>query len=620
VKILERTNLRQRHDLIRGVIVGVALLVIIVYEGAEWTWQIQSPRSLWTTLDAFVLALLGALAYFSVDRILRGVEDREALKVRLESSELELDRALKRQSTLLRISQTFLDAGDEDEVVESALHLARELLAIRGASFVPLDENAWPQGAKSLGEIPFTEAGAWLEYLASPGVRQECADCQNREELTHTCPLLKGAFEGAVGVYCIPLRRGESDYGVFNLFMSKESVLGEDEQALLKTLMDETAIALESVRMRQRSMAALHQLQILREKTDLNGLLADLLISLRDTLEADYVLVSLREGSSQPKKTEISKGIDIPEGARHLIDGVLQSVATSKEPVLLENTVGAMAAAAGVHAIVAAPLVVTEGEAGKPALGVILAASRRARAFSQRQLSILQMIAGQVSLVVQNVRLVAQLEYKTMIEERMRLAREIHDGLAQTLGFLKLKAAQMRTFLEQGDDELLRQAVETSYEVLAEAYLDARQAIDGLRVSSREGFEDWLQQTVEEFQEYTGLVVNLCDPELASGLSPEVQAQLIRIVQEALSNVRKHAGARQVDISCHLLDEELVMEIHDDGAGFNVEEVPGPSQHGLRGMRERAELIDAELQVVSQPDRGAAVVVRLPLPARENLA
>jgi two-component system nitrate/nitrite sensor histidine kinase NarX len=116
------------------------------------------------------------------------------------------------------------------------------------------------------------------------------------------------------------------------------------------------------------------------------------------------------------------------------------------------------------------------------------------------------------------------------------------------------------------------------------------------------------------------MVVDLCDPELASGLSPEVQAQLIRIVQEALSNVRKHAGARRVDISCNLVGEELVMEIHDDGAGFNVEDVPGPSQHGLRGMRERAELIGAELQVVSQPDRGTAVVVRLPVQAKEGLA
>jgi two-component system nitrate/nitrite sensor histidine kinase NarX len=619
VKKLDQTNIRQRHNLIRWAVVAIAFLVIAVYEGVEWAWQVQSPRNLWMTLDGFVLGLVGVLVYLSVDRILRLGEAHAVLEARLANSEVALDKALQRQNTLLHISQSFLDADDEDEVVEVALHLVRELLSLRGASFVPLDENARPLAASSVGDIPFTEASAWLEYLASPGVRQACADCQNQEELTHICPLLKGSFEGALGVYCLPLRRGDQEYGIFNLFMPQKTRLDEDAQALLKTLMDETAITLESVRMRQRAMAALHQMQILREKTDLNGLLADLLGSLRDTLEADYVLVSLREGSSQPKKIEISKGIDIPEGARHLIDGILQSVATSKEPVLLENAVGAMASAAGVHAIVAAPLVVPEDGTEKAALGVILAASRRARAFSQRQLSVLQMIAGQVSLVVQNVRLVAQLEYKTMIEERMRLAREIHDGLAQTLGFLKLKTAQMRSYLEQGDEELLRQAVDTCYEVLAEAYLDARQAIDGLRVSSKEGFEGWLQQTVDEFQEYTGIVVEVRDPEIAAGLSPEVQAQLIRIVQEALSNVRKHAGARRVNITCRLLGEELIVEIHDDGAGFNVEDVPGPSQHGLRGMRERAELIDADLQVVSQSDLGTAVCLRLPMSEKERL-
>jgi two-component system nitrate/nitrite sensor histidine kinase NarX len=150
--------------------------------------------------------------------------------------------------------------------------------------------------------------------------------------------------------------------------------------------------------------------------------------------------------------------------------------------------------------------------------------------------------------------------------------------------------------------------------------LDARQAIDGLRISSREGFEGWLRQTVDEFQEYTGMVVEVCHPEVAASLSPEVQAQLIRIVQEALSNVRKHSGARRVDITCRSLGEELVMEIHDDGTGFNVEDVPGPSQHGLRGMRERAELIGADLQVISKPSEGTAVSVRLPLEEKESLA
>lgn len=613
-------NRRQRHNAVRIGIAAAALLLIIVYESFEWTWQTGWPRGWWTALDTFALALLGALAYLSVDRVLRLVEEREALKVQLGRTESELNEARQRQGTLLRISQMYLNASDEDEVVALALNLSRELLGARGASFVPLDENAQPLEARSMGEIPFTESRSWLEYLASPGVREACSACQNLEQLTHVCPLLKDAYQDATGVYCIPLRRGEQDYGILNLFLPHSSGLDDEAQLLLRTLMDETTIALENVRMRQRAMLALHQLQKLRAKTDLNSLLADLLVSLRDTLEADYVLVSILDGESGAQKTEVSIGADIPENARHLINGILQSVTTSKEPVLIESTSGGMASAAGLHAMLAAPLVVQETSKEGQALGAILVASRRARAFGQRQLSILQMIAGQVSLVVQNVRLLAQLEYKTMIEERMRLAREIHDGLAQTLGFLKLKTAQMRAYLEQGEADLLQEAVDTCYSVLAEAYQDARQAIDGLRISSKEGFGEWLQQTVDEFQGYTGMIVDVCDSEIVAGLLPEVQAQLIRIVQEALSNVRKHAKARQVEIDCQRLGASIIMEIHDDGEGFNVEDVPGPSQHGLRGMRERAELIGADFQVVSQPNQGTTVRISLPLQEREKLA
>lgn len=620
MKKWENLSLSQRHNLVREGFAVIALLVIIVYEGLEWTWQSGSPRSLWATIDAFVLVIAGALAYFMVSRFLHMIEEREALKASLARSKMELDEARHRQSTLLHISQMFLDAGDEDEVVERALHLSRELLGARGASFVPLDENARTQAAKSLGEMPFKEASAWLEYLASPGVREACASCKNQEQLTHTCPLLKDTFRDAMGVYCVPLRRGELDYGILNLFLPREAELDEDAQSLLKTLLDETAIALESVRMRQRAMISLRQLHILHEKTDLNGLLADLLAGLRDTLEADYALVTLNEGGFLAGRTEVSSGLDVPQLARPLIDGVLQSVLTSKEPVLLENAAGGIAAAAGVHALVAAPLVVPEAGVDEPALGVILAASKRSRAFSQRQLSILQMIAGQVSLVVQNVRLVAQLEYKTMIEERMRLAREIHDGLAQTLGFLKLKTAQMRSYLERGEDDLLHQALDTCFDALTEAYQEARQAIDGLRISSKEGFTEWLQQTVAEYQGATDTVVELCESEVDTCLPPEVQLQLIRVVQEALSNVRKHARARRVEITYRQVNDEMVMEIHDDGMGFSIEDVPGPSQHGLRGMRERAELVGADLQVTSQPGRGTTISLRLPLPKKEEVA
>ena len=619
MKNQEKTSIQRRHNRIRWVVGAIALVAIAIDEGLELRWPGVVGQGLWNVLDVFFLAIIGASAYFCVDRILRLIEERTLLNDRLAEAGRALSEARQRQSTVVRISQMFLDASDEDEVIDLAMNLSRELLGARGVAFVPLDENAQPMGAKSLGDIPFSEASAWLEYLASPGVREACTSCNDREQVKHSCPLLVNAFQNATGVYCVPLRRDDQDFGILNLFMPPEAGVDADAQDLLKTIVDESTIALESVRMRQKAMTTLRQIQSLREKTDLNNLLKDLIEGLRDTLEADYVLVTLQEQGGSPGRGEVSIGAELPENGRHLVDGILQSVKTSHEPVLLENAAGSMASSAGMRAIVAAPLLVQEAGAEDSLLGVILAASRRARAFKQRQLSILQMIAGQVSLVIQNVRLVAQLEYKTMIEERMRLAREIHDGLAQTLGFLKLKTAQMRHYIELEDDELLRDAVDTSYNVLTEAYQDARQAIDGLRISSKDGFGGWLQQTVDEFQEYSGAVVTVCDPEIAANLPPEVNAQLIRIIQEALSNVRKHSGAKRVEITCRQAGGDIFLEISDDGVGFNVEDVPGPSQHGLHGMRERAELIDADLQVISQFTQGTVVRLRLPFQEKEGL-
>jgi two-component system nitrate/nitrite sensor histidine kinase NarX len=206
-----------------------------------------------------------------------------------------------------------------------------------------------------------------------------------------------------------------------------------------------------------------------------------------------------------------------------------------------------------------------------------------------------------------------------MIRERTRLAREIHDGLAQTLGFLKLKIAQMKNYIADGEIDLMRQTADTCYDVLAEAYQDARTAIDGLRVTPSEGgLGGWLSQTLREFEEISGIRSTLCEPVAAVVLQPEVHAQLIRIVQEALNNVRKHSGASSVQVSCVELSGDLVLEIYDDGHGFRLEDIPSPYQHGLRGMRERAELIGADFQLIGLPDQGTTVRLCLPLGFKEK--
>ncbi len=121
----------------------------------------------------------------------------------------------------------------------------------------------------------------------------------------------------------------------------------------------------------------------------------------------------------------------------------------------------------------------------------------------------------------------------------------------------------------------------------------------------------WLEQLMGEFESSSGLTV---ERSIATGeeLSPEVQAQMIRILQEALSNIRKHAHAQRVWVSLHEWEGDLILEVGDDGQGFDPSEMPELSRYGLRGMRERAEFIGADLQVTSHPRQGTVVRLRLP--------
>ncbi|MEJ2559198.1 MAG: ATP-binding protein [Anaerolineae bacterium] len=117
---------------------------------------------------------------------------------------------------------------------------------------------------------------------------------------------------------------------------------------------------------------------------------------------------------------------------------------------------------------------------------------------------------------------------------------------------------------------------------------------------------------LEDFHNLSGIQVEMTTrPELV--LPPEVQAQLLRIVQEALSNIRKHSAATRARLEWQADESWLTLGIADNGRGFDPADVPPVSQHGLRIMRERAELLDADFQIISRPGAGAQVVIRLPI-------
>lgn len=220
------------------------------------------------------------------------------------------------------------------------------------------------------------------------------------------------------------------------------------------------------------------------------------------------------------------------------------------------------------------------------------------------------------SMDVQNADLLEQLEYRAVVEERSRLAREIHDGLAQTLAFLKIEASRMQTYITNGDVDAVSRTLQACYRTLSEAYLDARQAIDNLLRVPDELLGDWLELTAADFKSLTGAEVDVSNVHLQHVFSPGVKAQLVRIVQEALTNIRKHAQACKITISAWEHDDEVILEVSDNGCGFMPEETQPASQYGLRSMRERAESIGADFQIISSPGEGT--MVRLRIPNREK--
>ena len=194
--------------------------------------------------------------------------------------------------------------------------------------------------------------------------------------------------------------------------------------------------------------------------------------------------------------------------------------------------------------------------------------------------------------------------------ERARLAREIHDGLAQDLWYAKLK--QSRLALDPALDPEARGTAEEVLTAIDSALADARQAVMALRTPpTGSNLEEILRGYVDEFADRYGLRADFESEGPLPRLPARTEAEVLRIVQEALNNVRKHADATVVRVRSSIEDGSIVMVVADNGRGFDPTAI-GTGGFGLRGMRERTDLISGSLSLDSRPGDGARVTVRIP--------
>jgi two-component system NarL family sensor kinase len=248
-------------------------------------------------------------------------------------------------------------------------------------------------------------------------------------------------------------------------------------------------------------------------------------------------------------------------------------------------------------------------------LGVLNVASPEWRRLSPEELRLLHTVGDMLGVAVERTRLYARSVEAGAMEERIRLAREIHDTLAQGLAGIALQLEAAEAMLQAGAaPERVAGAVGRALAATRLGLDEARRSVLDLRAAPLEGrsLAEALEALVDGSQRETGTRLEL---EVTGGtqpLPPRVAAGVYRIAQEALGNALRHADARAVRLRLVVQPERLELDVEDDGCGFDPATVPS-GRFGLVGVNERVRLLGGTLGVASAPGEGTRLHASIPL-------
>jgi two-component system nitrate/nitrite sensor histidine kinase NarX len=233
--------------------------------------------------------------------------------------------------------------------------------------------------------------------------------------------------------------------------------------------------------------------------------------------------------------------------------------------------------------------------------------------------SLLEALSSHLASGMENLRLNALEKEAAVSQERHLLARELHDSIAQSLAFLKIQVQLMRDAFKTCNESEIAKILEEIDLGVRESYGDVRELLLHFRTrTNTEDIEPALTTTLHKFELQSGIKTTLTMQGQGLPLAPDVQIQVLHIIQEALSNVRKHAHASQAWLDVQQ-QPTWRFEVRDDGIGFKPDTDQFDETHvGLRIMSERAQRIDAQIDVLSTPSRGSSVILTLTPPSHPS--
>jgi two-component system, NarL family, sensor kinase len=380
----------------------------------------------------------------------------------------------------------------------------------------------------------------------------------------------------------------------------------------------------EELQRRNRELTILNRIaEALNRTTDLGEILASTLAQVTElfNLQTGWVWL-LREDSDE---IYLAAAQNLPSGLAHhpeLMEGSCYCLDTYRA--------GDLDGAANVNVITCSRLQkLVKGSDGLryhasiplyahgKELGVFNVASAGWNQLSPEDLRILYTVGDLLSMAVERARLSARSAEIGALEERNRLAREIHDTMAQGLAGITMRLETAEALLENSPSQvpgLLRQSIEQALLSARQNLEEARRSVLDLRAAPLEGrsLPEALTRLASQYQEHGKPLVECRFTGASQPLPPRIEVGLYRIAQEALENAVRHANAHKIIIDLTLTPESVTLEIMDDGQGFEPGQIP-PGRFGLVGLNERARLLGGAFELKSSPGTGTAVRVTAPI-------
>jgi signal transduction histidine kinase len=615
------------------------LRIVAVYGVVGGLWILFSDQLLAALVsDPVTLTRLGTLKGWLYVLVTAGllyvlIRRHEATLLRAgEALERRVEERTRELSTLLTVSHTVVTTLELRPLLDLILEQLQEVVVYTGASILIRQGKDLALRAHR-GPIP-REAALQMSFSLEQGfLRQVILDQKPMvvSDASGDSPLACD-FRTWLGEYvAAPLGLGEStDYvrswmglplivkgqsvGLLTLSYSEPDRYSPRDTELVKAFADQVAVAIENARLYGQARQNLGELESLQRVT--TALLQKL--TLEETL--DIVCQEARQltgatgGALFSLEDETwleivhSVGTLEPSATRMPVEGTFTGRAILSGRPLLLNDPGELAQSShlvpNLESLLAIPMHLKGSTIG--ALDVV----NKPGGFTQDDVRILSLFADEAAIAIDSAWLHQQAEQLAVMEERQRLARELHDSVTQALYSVTLYAEAARMAMSSGKHDVAVENLQEVHNMAREAMLDMRMLIFELHppVLEKEGLVAALQARLATVETRAGLQTDI-HTEGERRLTLSVEEELFWIAVEAFNNVVKHARAQKVVVRLEFGERSVCLEIEDDGRGFDPIQARQSGGMGLRGIEERAQRIKGQLQIKSAPGKGTTLQV-----------